>query len=100
MNFTIPDQLLKNISALLVMGIQYIAIGQMVFQKRKEIFSLSFMKKHFGDEHKSATGQEIQEGGYPDNGEGRYSKKLSEEKWEELANAQRTFGNYSEWITI
>ena len=58
------------------------------------------MKKHFGAEHKAATGQEIQEGGYPDMGEGRYSKKLSEDKWIEFTNAQRAHGNYTEWITV
>lgn len=82
------------------MGIQYVMIGISITQKRKSIFSLDFMKKHFGDQHKKATGQEIQAGGYPDMGEGRYSKKLSETQWLEFANAQRGHGNYTEWITI
>jgi uncharacterized membrane protein YecN with MAPEG domain len=33
-------------------------------------------------------------------GEGRYSKKLSQEKWMEFKNAQRAHQNYKEWITI
>lgn len=97
---TISSEYLKILAGLLVMGLQYVMIGVSISQKRKSIFNLDFMKKHFGAEHKKATGQEIQAGGYPDMGEGRYSKKLSETQWLELANAQRGHGNYTEWITL
>lgn len=97
---TISDDYLWNLGGIMVMGIQYMAIGQMVGVVRRSIFSRKFMKKHFGEEHKQVTGQEIQAGGYPDMGEGRYSKKLPQEKWIELRNAQRAHQNYKEWITI
>ena len=48
MNFTISDQLLKNFGSILIMGIQYVMIGQMVYQKRKEVFNLNF--EVFGSE--------------------------------------------------
>jgi uncharacterized membrane protein YecN with MAPEG domain len=83
----ISDDYLWTLGGLLVMGLQYVAIGQMVDIKRRQLFSKSFLEKHFGAEHKKATGQEIQEGGYPDTGEGRYSKKLTEDQWLELKNA-------------
>lgn len=75
---TITKDYLKILAGLLVMGIQYVLIGLSIAQKRKSVFNLKFMKKHFAAEHEKATGQEIQAGGYPDQGEGRYSKKLSE----------------------
>lgn len=78
-NMTISDDYLWTLGGLMVMGIQFIGIGQMVNFQRKSIFNKAFMQKHFGEEHKKATGQEIEAGGYPDMGEGRYSKKLSQE---------------------
>lgn len=53
---TISSEYLKILAGLLVMGIQYVLIGLSITQKRKSIFTLEFMKKHFGDQHKKATG--------------------------------------------
>jgi glutathione S-transferase len=64
---------------------------------RGEIFTEDFMKTHFGDEHKTATGSEIQKGGYPDMGNGRYSAKLSYEQWYRFNNAQRAHYNFLEF---
>jgi hypothetical protein len=88
-NITISDDYLWTLGGLMVMGLQFIGIGQMVGVERRSVFTKSFMQKHFGEEHKEATGQEIQAGGYPDMGEGRYSKKLTQEQWVSFRNAQR-----------
>lgn len=37
-------------------------------------------------------------GGYPDTGNGYYSKNLSYEEWYQFNNAQRAHYNYVEWI--
>jgi glutathione S-transferase len=64
---------------------------------RGEIFTEEFMKTHFADQHKSATGEEVQKGGYPDMGNGRYSDKLSYEQWYKFNNAQRAHYNFIEF---
>jgi glutathione S-transferase len=64
---------------------------------RGEIFTEEFMKTNFGDEHKTATSTEIQKGGYPDMGNGRYSAKLSYEQWYRFNNAQRAHYNFVEF---
>ena len=56
------------------------------------------MKQNFGAEHLRVIGKEIKEGGYPDTGNGVYSKNLTYEQWYEFNNAQRAHMNYVEWI--
>lgn len=53
---SISSEYLRILAGLLVMGIQYVMIGLSITQKRKAIFTLDFMRKHFGAEHKKATG--------------------------------------------
>lgn len=64
---------------------------------RGELFNEEFMKKYFGEEHKNATGKEIEKGGYPDMGNGKYSAKLSYEDWYKFNNAQRAHQNFVEF---
>lgn len=64
---------------------------------RGELFNEEYMKKNFGEEHKSATGKEIEKGGYPDMGNGKYSAKLSYEDWYRFNNAQRAHYNFVEF---
>ena len=45
------------------------------------------MEENFGEEHRKATGTEIQEGGYPDHGSGRYTIKAGYKAWIEFNNA-------------
>lgn len=65
---------------------------------RGKIFTEEYLKQNFGAEHKNMTGKEIQKGGYPDTGNGYYSKNLSYAQWYEFNNAQRAHVNYLEWI--
>jgi len=55
------------------------------------------MNQHFGVEHKQLFGKEIEKGGYPDMGNGRYSQKLSYEQWYKFNNAQRAHYNFIEF---
>ena len=54
---------------------------------RKQAFDKEFMTKYFAEEHEKAFGKgstpDAQ--GYPDNGDGRYAKKLVYRKWYEYA---------------
>ena len=64
---------------------------------RGEIFTEEYMKSNFGEEHRKATGVEIEKGGYPDMGNGRYSSKLTYEQWYKFNNAQRAHYNFVEF---
>ena len=56
------------------------------------------MKKHFGEEHQKAFGEEIGKGGAPDTGSGFYSQKLTYEEWYRFNNSQRAHMNYVEMV--
>jgi len=65
---------------------------------RRPAFTKEFLEKHFGDDHKKATGQEIVRGGYPDMGNGRYASKLGYKEWYDFNNRQRAHYNFLEQV--
>jgi len=67
---------------------------------RKKLFNQEFMQKEFGEIHKKELGTEPSFGGFPDQGFGRYSDKLSYKDWYQFACAQRTHGQFVEQIGI
>ena len=73
--------------------IGFIAPGRV----RGQVFTEEWLKTNFGDVHKTATGEEIKKGGYPDVGSGVYSNKLSYADWYKFNNAQRAHQNYLEF---
>lgn len=50
---------------------------------RSKVFTPEFLKSNFAEEHFESTRKEdvSQQGGYPDMGSGRYSKKLTYGDW-------------------
>ena len=58
------------------------------------------MEKNFGEEHRKAFpgDKEVPKGGYPDNGSGIYSRKLSYKDWFEFNLAQRAHLNFVEQV--
>lgn len=60
------------------------------------------MEKNFGEVHRKEVGEDIamSDFGYPDNGSGRYSDKLSYKGWFELNCAQRAHYNFVEQIGL
>ena len=44
--------------------------------KRTSLFTKELLEEKFGEEHKKVFGREIQKGGYPDHGNGKYSELL------------------------
>ena len=78
-----------------LIAFEIISIGFMFPGRlRGTIFTEEFMKQNFGAEHKSATGFEIEKGGYPDMGNGVYSQRLPYKDWYAFNNAQRCHYNY------
>ena len=51
---------------------------------RGAVMELEWLKERFGQEHKEATGEEIIKGGYPDNGNGRYTMARGYKAWVEF----------------
>jgi len=62
---------------------------------RSKLFNIDFLEKNFGEEHRAAFGpnSSLTKGGYPDQGDGRYSKKLSFEDWFFFNSVQRSHQN-------
>lgn len=80
-----------------LLGLELLLIGFLFAGgARGKAFSKEFMEEHFGQDHKSATGTEIEKGGMPDMGSGRYSSKLSYQAWFEFNNGQRAHYNFLE----
>ena len=69
------------------MVLHYLSLGAMAGYSRKHIFTKEFMENNFGEEHRKATGSDIQAGGYPDHGSGRYTMKAGYKAWMEFNNA-------------
>ena len=81
------------------MGLSILLVGFFFAGRiRNQIFTEQYLKENFGAEHRRATGAYIKAGGYPDNGNGVYSRNLSYEQWYKFNNAQRAHMNYVEWI--
>lgn len=77
------------------MGFSCIIIGFLFPPRaRLRIYTSTYLKNNFGEEHLNAFGKEIPSGGYPDTGNGYYSKNLSYEEWFQFNNAQRAHYNY------
>ena len=70
----------------------------MAARKRYSIFTKDFLEKNFGEEHRKAFPGDtaVPKGGFPDNGSGYYSRKLSYKEWFEFNLAQRAHLNFVE----
>jgi uncharacterized membrane protein YecN with MAPEG domain len=81
-----------------LVAFEVVLIGFLIAgQARGKVFTQEFMEQHFGEEHKEATGLDIEKGGLPDMGSGLYSRKLAYKDWWEFNNAQRAHYNYLEF---
>jgi glutathione S-transferase len=63
---------------------------------RGKLFTRAFFKQHFP----TLDPNSLPERGYPDNGSGIYSAKLSHDDWVKFNNAQRVHYNYLEGIPL
>lgn len=98
LNWTLPSEYGYVLIVGVVLAFEVLLIGFLFPGKiRGEIFTEEFMKTNFGDEHKTKIGVEIEKGGYPDMGNGRYSSKLSYQDWYRFNNAQRAHYNFVEF---
>lgn len=99
-SFTLP--LTTDYGYVLIVGV-FIAFEVLLIgflfpgRARGDIFTEEFMKTNFGSEHKNSIGLDIEKGGYPDMGNGRYSAKLNYEQWYRFNNAQRAHYNFLEF---
>lgn len=83
-------------------GFQCFVTGFAIAQKKRmKYFNKKFMEENFQEAHKAVGGDlPLPKGGYPDQGNGRYSDKLTYEQWFDFNNAQRVHQNYTENIGV
>ena len=67
---------------------------------RKKYFNEKFMSRWSNDHSKAFPEAKPIEGGYPDNGEGRYASNLSYKEWVEFCNHQRVHRNFIEQMPV
>jgi uncharacterized membrane protein YecN with MAPEG domain len=94
---TVPDTYGYVLLVAVIIAFEIILIGFLFpGRTRGRVFNKEFLEKHFGEEHKNAVGTEIGKEGYPDTGNGWYSKHLSYKDWFDFNNAQRAHYNFIE----
>jgi len=87
--------LIAGLIAFEIVAIGFIFVGM----ARYKIFNSTYLQSNFGDEHRKATGIDtVPNGGYPDMGNGVYSKRLSYKDWLDLSKAQRIHYNFLEQV--
>ena len=77
--------------------LQYWVIAFITGGSRRKIFTDDHMRK-FETQHREATGKAPPKGGYPDMGNGVYSRELDYDKWFKFNNNQRAHYNYLEHL--
>ena len=82
-------------------GFQCFATGFFFMNKRKKYFNKEFMEKNFKEVHEKEVGKfSLPTGGYPDQGNGRFSDKLTYAEWYDFNNAQRVHQNFVENVGV
>ena len=76
------------------------ALGGPVMGQRKKHFSKEWLDAEFKEISVKETGAEPAKSGYPDCGNGRFSKKLSLGQWLEFNNTMRTHLNFVEVLPV
>ena len=79
-----------------------ITLSWKVAKLRKIYFNTDFMEKNFGEIHRENFGKNaaLSKLGYPDNGEGRYTDKLSYDRWFKFNIAQSVHQNSLEYLPL
>jgi len=97
-SLTFPDEYKYVLFGVLAMMLEYLLIGGiLVMRVRSRTFTKEYLKE-FNEDHKKIFKQFIPKGGYPDNGNGVYGKKLPYADWVKMANTQRIHYNYLEFL--
>jgi uncharacterized membrane protein YecN with MAPEG domain len=100
MTFDLGSEFGWVIFAALAIIVECFIVGGTIGRVRGRLFTQEFMDKNFGDEHKKYFNESISKGGYPDMGNGLYSRKLDYGQWLEFNIAQRTHLNFVENIGL
>merc|ERR1712156_322150 len=100
--YKIPKELLLCLILAMTIVLQYIfTLYAVTMRARIQIYTRKFMEQ-FDEDHRAAfPGQKAApEFGYPDTGNGYYSKRLPYADWFRMNNAQRCQINFLEHITF
>ena len=103
MSFTVvlPTEYPLTLLACTILTVECFMLGPaLIGPARFRAFPKEFMDQ-FKEEHESAfPGSEPAVGGFPDCGDGRYSKKLDYKSWVEFNNAMRVHQNFVESLPL
>ena len=94
--FVISDDYWWVCLVVLLLSVQYFFAVGAVGGARAKALPHDWLTEHFGEEHKQALNVDIPRGGYPDNGNGRYTMKRGYKAWMEFNQAQRGHLQYME----
>ena len=83
-----------------VFAIEYLLINFSGGSVRSRVFNQDYLHKHFGQDHHKYFKESVPKGGYPDCGNGIFSKHISYKDWYEFNLAQRASKNFLECFTM
>lgn len=96
--FQVPAEYAYTLLVSFIITVHYFVLGFWTMKVRISIFTKDFIKGNFDEEHKEA-GIRTPAMGYPDFGNGYYSKKLSYKDWFTFNCALRVHQNCVEMFT-
>ena len=85
--FEIDDEYRWVLLVLLLLSIHYFFTVGAVGAARAKALPHDWLEEKFGEQHKQALNVDIPRGGYPDNGNGRYTLERGYKDWLEFNNA-------------
>ena len=98
-SFEVPEEYPWTIMACIALCFEAVFVSTLVVKARKRFFYSDFMKTNFAKLHEeNFPGQKISPLGFPDNGNGRYSERLTYKDWVSFNNTQRAHLNIVEQI--
>ena len=100
MEVTLPKEYPLVVLSCVLLCIECFLLGFTVIPARMTAFNKDFMAKFDAEHEKAFPGEKPSVGGWPDDGNGRYSAKLPYKQWFDFNNAMRAHLNMVESMPI
>ena len=97
---SIPQGFTHPIISCMLLTLECIAFSNPVMGLRAKYFTKDFLEDNFGAVATEQIGRLPSKNGYPDAGNGRYSKKLSLEQWLNFNQTMRAHLNFVEMLPV
>ena len=100
MEITLPKDYPLVVLSCVILCIECFFTGFSIVPARMNAFNEKFMSQFDAEHEKHFPGEKPAVGGWPDDGNGRYSQKLSYKAWYDFNNAMRSHINFVESLPI